>query len=59
MDSNAESQAYNANLDYTLKELQKKVKEHEDELERVSTPNKHSTHKIISTKGLAASIKGG
>lgn len=31
----AEEQAYAANLDYTLKELQRKVKEHDDELERV------------------------
>ena len=32
----AESQAYNANLDYTLKELQKKVQEHQKELDQVS-----------------------
>lgn len=31
-----EEQAYIANLDYTLKELQSKVQQHEDELERVS-----------------------
>lgn len=31
-----EEQEYTANLDYTLKELQSKVKQHEDELERVS-----------------------
>lgn len=33
---NVEAQAYSANLDYTLKELQRKVREHESELERVS-----------------------
>ena len=37
MDDGADEQAYSANLDYTLKELQRKVKEHEDELQRVST----------------------
>lgn len=31
-----EDQAYIANLDYTLKELQSKVQQHEKELERVS-----------------------
>lgn len=31
-----EPQAYSANLDYTLKELQRKVQEHEEELRRVS-----------------------
>lgn len=33
----SEAQVYSANLDYTLKELQRKVKEHENELQKVST----------------------
>jgi hypothetical protein len=32
----SEAQVYGANLDYTLKELQRKVKEHENELKKVS-----------------------
>jgi hypothetical protein len=31
----AEAQAYTASLDQTLKELQQKVREHENDLERV------------------------
>ena len=31
----ADAQLYSTNLDYTLKELQKKVREHETELEKV------------------------
>lgn len=34
-----EEQAYTANLDYTLKELQTKVQQHEKELERVRPPS--------------------
>lgn len=32
----AEAQLYTANLDHTLKELQKKIREHENELQKVS-----------------------
>ena len=32
-----ESQAHAASMDYTLKELQRKLREHETELEKVST----------------------
>lgn len=39
----AEAQLYNTNLDYTLKELQKKVSEHEEELRKV----KFMTHSLM------------
>lgn len=44
----AEEQAYSANLDYTLKELQRKVKEHEDELQRVRRATTRGTQTGIA-----------
>ena len=37
----AEATAYTANLDFTLKELQRKVQQHEDELQQVSRRRPH------------------
>ena len=57
----AEQQAYAANLDYTLKELQRKVKEYDDELERVrrAAPSiAPYTGKTDITNSMAAEIEG-
>ncbi|CAM1506725.1 Fc.00g063660.m01.CDS01 [Cosmosporella sp. VM-42] len=39
----ADAQLYSTNLDYTLKELQKKVREHETELEKIRSTQRHDT----------------
>ncbi|PNY28159.1 Uncharacterized protein TCAP_01918 [Tolypocladium capitatum] len=51
---NSEAQVYAVDLEYTLKELQRKVREHETELERIRTAQEETP---LSPEGQASVIK--